>query len=135
MKAFTAAALGIAIAVSGSVPALADDAGSQRSQDQAAQSAPDNTGRNVRDRDDASVTPMDQGNSEQDLKTTQQIRREVVSDDNLSTKAHNVKIVTNNGVVTLRGPVESAEEKERIASVAKKVAGEGKVRDQLEVAR
>jgi osmotically-inducible protein OsmY len=133
MKAWIAAALGAAIVGSGSVAAMADDAASKGAQ--TAPGAADNSARNVRDRDPDSVTPMDQGNNEQDLKVTQQIRRQVVSDDNLSTKAHNVKIITNNGVVTLRGPVESEAEKERIASVAKKIAGEGKVRDQLEVAR
>ncbi|HEY8515471.1 MAG TPA: BON domain-containing protein [Candidatus Binatia bacterium] len=135
MKAWTAAAVGLALAFGGVGPALADDAPPRSNQGEAAQYAPDNTGRNVRDRNDAAVTPMDQGNNAQDLELTQRIRREVVSDDNLSTKAHNVKIVTSNGVVTLRGPVESDEEKERIASVAKKIAGDGNVRDQLEVAR
>ena len=70
-----------------------------------AQTAPDNTGRNVRDRSGATLTPGDQSESEADRTLTQQIRRAVVADDSLSTNAHNIKIITINGVVTLRGPV------------------------------
>ena len=66
---------------------------------------------------------------------TQKIRQKVVADDSLSMLAQNVKIITVDGVVTLRGPVNSAEEKERIAAVATEVAGAGKVKDNLEVAQ
>ena len=94
----------------------------------------DNSERNVRDRNEASVTPLDQGNSEADLATTKFIRENVVSDDALSTNAKNVKIITQNGVVVLRGPVENAVEKATIVAIANRTAGVSRVDDQLEVA-
>jgi hyperosmotically inducible periplasmic protein len=94
---------------------------------------PDNTGRNVRDRSGDRPTADDQSNAPGDLKLTQQIRKAVVADDSLSTNAHNVKIVAVDGVVTLRGPVDSAEEKKRVAAKAQQVAGVRHVNNQLEV--
>lgn len=102
---------------------------------EAARSAPDNSGRNTRDSEGDTLTPGDQGDSEADVALTQKIRQKVVADDSLSMLAHNVKIITVDGVVTLRGPVESPKEKERIAAVAKEIAGAGKVKDNLEVAQ
>ena len=96
--------------------------------------AADNTGKNVRDRDGKTVTPMDQSENKADLTVTQNIRKAVVDDDGLSTTAKNVKIITANGVVTLRGPVKSAAEKASIEAKAHKVAPEAKVQNQLEVA-
>lgn len=98
-----------------------------------AQAAPDNTGRNVRDRNDATLTPGDQSESEADRNLTQQIRRAVVADDALSTTAKNVKIITINGVVTLRGPVNTAQEQAAIVAKARQAAGADKVDNQLEV--
>jgi osmotically-inducible protein OsmY len=95
----------------------------------------DNTGRNVRDRDEASKTADQQSNSEGDLSITQNIRQMIVHDKSLSTSAHNVKIVTVDGVVTLRGPVVNQEEKTSIAKKATQVAGVRKVENQLEVAK
>jgi osmotically-inducible protein OsmY len=69
---------------------------------------PENTGVNTRDRDETQVTAFDQGNSEADRKISASIRKALVDDDSLSTNAHNVKIITIGGVVTLRGPVDSA---------------------------
>jgi hyperosmotically inducible periplasmic protein len=94
---------------------------------------PDNTGRNVRDRSGDKPTADDQSNAPGDLKLTQEIRKAVVADDSLSTNAHNVKIVAVDGVVTLRGPVDSAEEKNRVAAKAQQVAGVRRVNNQLEV--
>jgi osmotically-inducible protein OsmY len=94
----------------------------------------DNSGKNVRDRQDSSTTPGDQSNNKADLAITRAIRKAVVADKDLSTKAHNVKIVTANGVVTLRGPVDSSEEKDKIASKAKSVAGVKSVDNKLEIA-
>jgi hyperosmotically inducible periplasmic protein len=99
----------------------------------AAQTAPDNTGRNVRDRGGATMTPGDQSESHADRTLTQQIRKAVVADDSLSTMAKNIKIITDNGVVTLRGPVESSQEKEKIAAKAQQIAGKNSVDNQLEV--
>ena len=95
----------------------------------------DNTKRNARDADGHTLTPLDQGESEADRTITQHIRKEVVSSDRLSTNAKNVKIITQNGVVTLRGPVKSPEEKATIASVAQKTGGVKRVDNQLEVER
>jgi osmotically-inducible protein OsmY len=95
----------------------------------------DDTGRNVRDRDDRTLTPMDQGTTEGDRTITQQIRKEVTDRDELSTNAKNVKIITVDGVVTLRGPVKSQGEKTTIASIARKAAGVKRVDDQTEVER
>ena len=93
----------------------------------------DNSGKNVRDRDDRALTPGDQGGSESDRTITQQIRKAVVADDGLSMNAKNVKIITIDGVVTLRGPVQSAEEKAKIASVSAQAAGVKRVDNQLEI--
>jgi len=98
-----------------------------------AQTAPDNTGKNVRDRDDKTLTPLDQSESEADRTLTQRIRQAVVEDDSLSTNAKNVKIITVNGRVTLRGPVTSKQEKAAIATKAQQLAGADKVDDQLEI--
>jgi osmotically-inducible protein OsmY len=95
----------------------------------------DNTGRNMRDRDDRAVTPTDQSESPADRKVTQKIRSAVVEDESLSTSAHNVKIITVDGVVTLRGPVKSERERNVIAAKAKSVAGVKQVQNKLEIAR
>jgi len=95
---------------------------------------PDNSGRNVRDRDDQNKTTGDQSENEADRTITQNIRRAVTADDSLSTNAKNVKIITNNGTVTLRGPVKSEKEKAEIGAKAKQVAGVKSVDNQLEVA-
>jgi hyperosmotically inducible protein len=95
---------------------------------------PDNTGRNVRDRGGETKTPMDQSENEADRTITQHIRQAIIADDSLSTNAKNVKVVTNNGTVTLRGPVNSEQEKANIEAKAKQVAGVKSVDNQLEVA-
>jgi osmotically-inducible protein OsmY len=93
----------------------------------------DNTRINVRDRDDSTLTAGDQGTTEADRDITQQIRKSLPSDDKLSATAKNIKIITNDRKVTLRGPVTSEAEKTTIATLAKNVAGEGNVTDELEV--
>ena len=98
-----------------------------------AQTAPDNTGRNVRDRGGDTLTPGDQSESQADRSLTQQIRKAVVADKSLSTTAKNIKIITNDGVVTLRGPVNNAQEKEKIQAKAQQLAGANRVDNQLEV--
>jgi osmotically-inducible protein OsmY len=99
------------------------------------QTAPDNTGRNVRDRGGATLTPGDQSETEADRTLTQRIRQAVVADDALSMTAKNVKIITVNGVVTLRGPVKTVEEKRTIEAAAQQLAGADKVDSQLELSR
>jgi osmotically-inducible protein OsmY len=94
----------------------------------------DNSGKNVRDRQGATQTPGDQSNAKADMAITQAIRKAVVADKGLSTNARNVKIVTTNGAVTLRGPVKSEAEKNSIAEKAKQTAGVKSVDNQLEIA-
>ena len=101
----------------------------------AASAAPDDTGKNVRDRDENAVTADQQSNDPQDVEITRKIRRSITKDKSFSTNARNVKIVTIDRNVTLRGPVDSAKEKERIAATAKKIAGADKVDDQIEIAK
>jgi hypothetical protein len=93
----------------------------------------DNTRRNVRDRNDQTLTPLDQGNSPADTRTTASIRKEIGAADNLSVNAKNVKIITQDGRVTLRGPVNSAEEKRLIGEIANRIARAANVDNQLEV--
>jgi hyperosmotically inducible periplasmic protein len=125
------ATAGIAISLA-TVPAWAADSANTA---EAKQVEADNSGRNVRDSEGDSLTPMDQSNKPGDLELTKKIRSELVADDSLSLKAHNVKIISIDGIVTLRGPVENAAEKERIAMLAEKAAGSGKVRNHLEIAQ
>jgi hyperosmotically inducible protein len=96
--------------------------------------APDNTAVNQRDRAPENLTPMDQSNKPSDLKMTQEIRRAIVKDDQLSTDAKNVKIITIDGAVTLRGPVKTDQEKAAIAAKAAQLAGDSNVHNELEVA-
>jgi hyperosmotically inducible periplasmic protein len=93
----------------------------------------DNTRINVRDQNDATLTAGDQGATEADRDITQQIRKSLTGDDKLSTTAKNIKIITRDRKVTLRGPVASEAEKTTITTLAKNVAGEGNVTDELEV--
>ena len=93
----------------------------------------DNTGRNVRDRGSRSLTPLDQGNGQADIDTTAQIRKGIIAGKNMSVNAKNVKIITNNGRVTLRGPVNSAEEKRLIAEIAGNIALVENVDNQIDV--
>jgi osmotically-inducible protein OsmY len=95
--------------------------------------APDNSAVNARDRAPGAMTAGQQSNAKSDVEITREIRRAVVKDNSLSMLAHNVKIVSANGNVTLRGPVKTEEEKTAIASKAQAIAGAGKVDDQLEV--
>jgi hyperosmotically inducible periplasmic protein len=101
---------------------------------QSASSAPDNSAQNERDRDHQTLTPMDQSNKPEDLKMASQIRQAVVNDDQLSTEAKNIKIITIDGAVTLRGPVKTEVERADIVSKAAQIAGDANVHSELEVA-
>jgi len=94
---------------------------------------PDNTATNERDRSSETQTSGDQSNSKDDVNTTAAIRRAVVKDPSLSAVAKNVKIVTANGTVTLRGPVKTDAERTKIAELAQSAAGNAKIDNQLEV--
>ena len=94
---------------------------------------PDNTATNERDRSRETVTSGDQSNSSEDLKITQAIRQAIMKDDGLSATAKNIKIITNNSQITLRGPVNTAEEKAKIDQLARSAAGGAQINDQLDV--
>jgi hyperosmotically inducible protein len=95
--------------------------------------APDNSGVNVRDRNPEAMTAGQQSNAKGDVELTRRIRRAVVKDNSLSMMAHNVKIISANGSVILRGLVKTEEEKATIARKAQAIAGADKVDNQLEV--
>ena len=94
----------------------------------------DNSRMNTRDKSGATQTPQDQAQgTEADRNLLAAVRRAVAGDKSLSTSAHNVKIVTNNGVVTLRGPVNSEDEKGKVGQLAQQVSGVSRVENQLDV--
>jgi cytoskeletal protein RodZ len=93
----------------------------------------DNTGINERDRSGATKTPLDQSNAQADVRITQAIRKAVMAENSLSFTAKNVKIITEGGHVTLRGPVNSSDERAKIVAFAKQASGVLSVDDQLEV--
>jgi hyperosmotically inducible protein len=95
--------------------------------------AADNTNLNERDKSGTSATPLDQGNGAADLETTQRIRRVLMADDSLSSDAKNAKVITNGGVVTLRGPVKNESERQSVAEKARTAAGSNRVDDLLDV--
>ena len=97
--------------------------------------APDNTGINVRDRNSVTMIACQRSNSSGDLALTRRIRKSIMKDHSLSMMAKNVKIVSANGSVTLRGPVKTEKEKSRVAAKAQTIAGVDRVDDQLEVKR
>ncbi len=102
-------------------------------QDSSNPPAPDNTKVNQRDRNSAEPTADQQKENRPDRDITRDIRRSIMQDKSLSTYAHNVKIVSQNGTVTLRGPVRSEDEKAAVEAKAAEIAGKDKVTSQLEV--
>jgi len=97
-------------------------------QDSAA--APDNTKVNK----DRGMTADQQKENKSDREITRQIRKVLIADKSLSSYAHNVKIITTNGTVTLRGPVRTEDEKSSIEAKAKAIAGVSDVKNELTVA-
>jgi hyperosmotically inducible protein len=95
--------------------------------------APNNSAVNVRDRAPDAMTADQQSNTKSDVAITSEIRRAVVKDQSLSMLAHNVKIISENGKVTLRGPVNTKKERIAIARAARAVAGRGNVDNQIEI--
>ena len=94
--------------------------------------APDNTKINARDRGGQTLTSGNQSNSKRDIKLTSTIRRSIMK-SGLTTLAKNIKIITVNGNVTLRGPVNTEAEKEKIGSLASSVQGVNQLDNELEV--
>ena len=99
----------------------------------AASSALENTEVNVRDKDNTTLTPEDQKETESDIKITADIRKAIIKNKSLSVDAQNVKIITRNGVVTLRGPVETKKESKKLKKIARHTPGVLKVNNQLEI--
>lgn len=95
--------------------------------------APDNTQVNQRDRNASALTPLDQSNSQTDVRIAATIRDELTDDKSLSVNAHNVKVIVRDGVVTLRGPVASAAEKTRVEAIAKTAPGVNRVDSEIDV--
>jgi len=114
----TVVILGLVLAAGASLGAFAQDA--------------DNTGLNKRDRNEANPTAQDESNSKSAIRSTAKLRRKIVACKGLSSDAKNIKIIDENGCVTLRGPVETLQEKETIESLTKEVFGEN-FKNELEV--
>jgi hyperosmotically inducible periplasmic protein len=95
----------------------------------AAAQQPDNSAQNK----GQSPTADNQTNAQSDRMLAQQIRKSIIADKDLSTYAHNVKVIVANGTVTLKGPVKSDDEKQKVASDASSVAGSDKIANQLTV--
>jgi hyperosmotically inducible periplasmic protein len=121
-KLLLVAALGLVVAGCDQGPKSGSGSGTAR----------DNTGVNERDRGSATKTPIDQNENEKDVGITAEIRKRVV-DTKMSIAAQNVKIITQDGKVTLRGPVKTADEKAQIEKFAQEVAGAGNVDSQIEI--
>jgi hyperosmotically inducible periplasmic protein len=95
---------------------------------------PDNSTVNQQDRQQGAVTADQQKENPNDRTLAQQIRKSIGKDKSLSTYAHNVKVISQNGVVTLRGPVRSEEEKQSVETKAAEIAGRDKVKSEITVA-
>ena len=95
-------------------------------------SAPDNTKINKRDKNDQTLTPMDQSNAKSDIRLSRSIRKSIMKQP-LSVDAKNIKIISQNGVVTLRGPVRNDAEKAKIEEIANAAPGIKALNSQLEV--
>jgi len=94
-----------------------------------AQTAPDNSNQNK----NHAQTADNQVNAKSDRVTTAKIRKAIMADKTLSTYAHNVKIITVDGAVTLKGPVQSDDEKQKVASEAASVVSADKITNELTV--
>ena len=126
-KAFTIATLAACLVLCAQAVAARPHDGTLTSDDV------DNTAVNKVDAHDSTSVPTDQSNSTEALQTTANIRKALMADKSLSVSGHNVKIVTNGSTVTLRGPVASTAEKERIAALARENAPGKDIVDQLTV--
>ncbi|MGA8312138.1 MAG: BON domain-containing protein [Terriglobales bacterium] len=94
----------------------------------------DNTTVNQRDRNTSEPTADRQKENPSDRQLAQQIRKALIKDKSLSTYAHNVKVIAQNGMVTLKGPVKSEEEKQAVETKAAQIAGSDKVTSEIQIA-
>ncbi len=126
----------LSTALVGSAFAYQDqDAASKQKSNSSDTSVPaDNTKVNKRDRNKGELTAGQQSNGKADRELTRKIRQALVKDKDLSTYAHNIKVITNNGAVTLKGPVRSDDEKRAVEAKAVEAAGGASITNQLEVA-
>jgi hyperosmotically inducible protein len=95
---------------------------------------PDNPKINQRDRNQSEPTADQQKETSNDRDLAQQIRRALVKDKSLSSNAHNVKVIAQNGAVTLKGPVNSEQEKQAVEAKAAQIAGADRVNSEIQVA-
>jgi len=101
--------------------------------DSAQAPAGDNTKMNQQDRNDNPTTAQQQKENPSDRELTQHVRQAIMQDKSLSTYAHNVKVISRNGTVTLKGPVRSEDEKQAIEAKANEVAGKDRIVNDLTV--
>ena len=94
----------------------------------------DNTKMNKQDREEGAMTAGQQKMNPADRELTQKIRKAIMADKSLSTYAHNVKVISRDGMVTLKGPVRSDAEKSTVEAKATEAAGAGKVTNEITVA-
>lgn len=94
----------------------------------------DNSGKNKRDDSVTEVTADNQSNNKTDLEITRKIRAELMSKKNLSTYAHNIKIIVSGKQIVLKGPVRTKGEIKTITNVAHNMAPDLKIKNELEVA-
>jgi len=102
-------------------------------QDPPAQTSPDNTRTNKRDRAQGEPTADQQKENTADRQLARQVRRALIADKDLSTYGHNIKVIARDGVVTLKGPVHTEDEKRAIEAKAAEVAGKDKIHNELSV--
>jgi hyperosmotically inducible periplasmic protein len=119
--------LGLLLLLLAFVPAWGQDSTSN------SQMAGDNSKVNQQDRQPSEPTADQQKNNRSDLEITREIRRSLTQDKSLSTYAHNVKVIAQNGKVTLKGPVRSDDEKAAVLAKAAEVAGQGNINDEMTV--
>jgi hyperosmotically inducible protein len=93
----------------------------------------DNTKVNERDRVSSEMTADQQAHNSNDMSITRRIRQDVMKDGSFSTYAKNVKVISVNGKVTLKGPVRSEQEKEKISKYARAAAGAANVKNEMSV--
>ena len=94
---------------------------------------PDNTKVNQRDRDKAEPAADQQKETKGDRQLAASIRRAIVKDKTLSTYAHNVKVIVKDGMVTLKGPVRSEEERKAVETLAASAGGGASIANELTV--
>jgi hyperosmotically inducible protein len=119
----------LTLALAGAFLCCAGAVNTQHLSAQTNQTAPDNSAQNK----NQPQTAEDQANSQSDRDITAKIRKSIMADKDLSTDAHNVKIITKNGAVTLKGPVQSADEKQKVMSCASNVVSPDKISDEISV--